>query len=145
MEARLWYSWIGCVFRLQKKLESILAETPEQNGDATFDREAYLREVENFDDVEVVVSGRAGVKIDRKQASQTHSLSTSHINHFSFTGACREAFPSLHPAMGQGLPPSKARLDRGGSLREDRLHLKYKPETSEDSLVSVPSKAYRLS
>ena len=36
------------------------------NGSAGFDREAYLRDVEGFEDVEVVVSGRAGVKVDKK-------------------------------------------------------------------------------
>ena len=46
---------------MQKKLESVLEEKPEesqQNGAAAFDREAYLRDVEDFDDVEIVVSGR---------------------------------------------------------------------------------------
>lgn len=46
----------------------MLAEKQDEstaNG-AIFDREAYLREVENFEDVEVVVAGRNSVKIDRK-------------------------------------------------------------------------------
>ncbi len=53
----------------QKKLESLLAEKPDEstaNG-AIFDRDSYLREVERFEDVEVVVAGRNNVKLDRKQ------------------------------------------------------------------------------
>jgi hypothetical protein len=43
-----------------------LAEKPEENGEAGgFDREAYLRNDEQFEDVEVVV-GRKSVRIDRK-------------------------------------------------------------------------------
>lgn len=48
-------------FYLQKKLESILSEKPEENQNGTtpaFDREAYLRDVEQVDDTEVVVAGR---------------------------------------------------------------------------------------
>lgn len=38
------------------------------NGNAGgFDRDAYLRDVEQFEDVEVVVSGRNSVRIDRRQ------------------------------------------------------------------------------
>ena len=51
-------------------MEAILAEKPEEqqaNGEV-FDREAYLRDVEHFEDVEVVVSGRNAVsRIDRKK------------------------------------------------------------------------------
>lgn len=52
-----------------KKLQALLAEKPEtnSNGEAAFDREAYLRTVENFEDVEVVVAGRNSVRIDRRQ------------------------------------------------------------------------------
>ena len=48
-----------------------MAEKPDestQNGEI-FDREAYLRDVEQFEDVEVVVAGRNSVKIDRKAVS----------------------------------------------------------------------------
>ncbi len=68
---------------LQKKLESVLSEKPEEgaaaaagagaatNGSASgFDREAYLREVEQFEDVEVVVAGRNSVRLDRKHVSR---------------------------------------------------------------------------
>ncbi len=73
-------------FLKQKKLEAVLSEKPEeqqqqQNGatpssaSATpFDRETYLREVEQFEDVEVVVAGRAGVRIDRKSVSKSHNI-----------------------------------------------------------------------
>ena len=58
-------------FSLQKKLESILSEKPEENAGngEVFDREAYLRDIENFEDIEVVVAGRNSVKIDRKHVS----------------------------------------------------------------------------
>ena len=51
-----------CVAHLGK----VLAEKPdEQPGSGeVFDREAYLRETEGFDEVEVVVSGRNSVKVD---------------------------------------------------------------------------------
>jgi hypothetical protein len=50
-------------------LEAILSQKPDetpQNGEV-FDPEAYLRNVEQFDDVEVVIQGRNSVRIDRKQ------------------------------------------------------------------------------
>ena len=57
----------------QKRLETVLAEKPEetqqQNGapGASFNRDTYLREVEQFDDVEIVVAGtNNSVRIDRK-------------------------------------------------------------------------------
>ena len=46
----------------------MLEEKPEENGDA-FDREAYLRNVEEFEDVEIVVPGRTVSKINRKHVS----------------------------------------------------------------------------
>jgi len=46
-----------------KRLETVLAEKPEENGG--FNREEYLREVEQFEDVEVVVAGRNSVRIER--------------------------------------------------------------------------------
>ena len=52
----------------QKKLESILEEKQEENGDA-FDREAYLRNEEQFQDVEIVVPGRTVSNINRKHVS----------------------------------------------------------------------------
>jgi len=50
-----------------KRLETVLAEKPEEaNGDAPgFNREAYLRNEEQFEDVEVVVGGRNAVRIER--------------------------------------------------------------------------------
>ena len=57
----------------QKKLESVLEEKPEENGDA-FDREAYLRNVEEFEDVEIVVPGRTVSKINRKHVSNNQAL-----------------------------------------------------------------------
>ena len=50
---------------IQKKLESILEEKQEENGDA-FDREAYLKNEEQFQDVEIVVPGRTVSNINRK-------------------------------------------------------------------------------
>ena len=50
-----------------KKLEKILDEKPEENGQQLFDREAYLKQVEQFEDVEVVVPGRSSAKINRKR------------------------------------------------------------------------------
>lgn len=47
----------------QKRLETVLAEKPEENGG--FDRDSYLRDVEQFDDVEVVVAGRTAARVDR--------------------------------------------------------------------------------
>ena len=40
-----------------------MAEKPEENGG--FNREEYLREVEQFEDVEVVVAGRNSVRIGK--------------------------------------------------------------------------------
>ena len=50
---------------IQKKLESILEEKQDENGDA-FDREAYLKNEEQFQDVEIVVPGRTVSNINRK-------------------------------------------------------------------------------
>jgi len=54
-----------------KKLEQILDEKPPedatQNGNKLFDREEYLKTVEEFDDVEVVVPGRPSAKVNRKR------------------------------------------------------------------------------
>ena len=59
----------NCVAVLQKRLETILAEKPEENGNAAnFNRDSYLRDVEQFEDVEVVVTGRGPatpVQVDR--------------------------------------------------------------------------------
>jgi hypothetical protein len=52
-----------------------------QNGEV-FDPEAYLRNVEQFEDVEVVISGRNSVRIDRKQ------VKTRVINHVVCFIAC---------------------------------------------------------
>jgi len=48
-----------------KKLESILEEKQDENGDA-FDREVYLKNEEQFQDVEIVVPGRTVSNINRK-------------------------------------------------------------------------------
>merc|ERR1712038_612907 len=45
-----------------KKLESILEEKQEEN----FDREAYLKNDEQFEDIEIVVPGRTVSKVNRK-------------------------------------------------------------------------------
>ena len=45
----------------QKRLEAVLAEKPEENDG--FDRQAYLREIEEFEDVEVVVGGRSSTAV----------------------------------------------------------------------------------
>jgi hypothetical protein len=61
---------------LQNKIEAILAEKAEdnpQNGEI-FNREAYLRDVENFEDVEVVVSGRNSVRTDRRRVRNNYTL-----------------------------------------------------------------------
>ena len=54
-------------FLLQKRLETILAEKPEENNGETpgFDREDYLRNVEEFEDIEIVVGGRNTARIER--------------------------------------------------------------------------------
>ena len=60
----LYFDPAECVKKLETVLEENKTESAEgQNG---FDREKYLKEVEEFEDVEVVVSGRNSVKIDRK-------------------------------------------------------------------------------
>jgi hypothetical protein len=64
----------------------VLAEPSESTtaNDGLFDREAYLKE-EGFEDVEVVVSGRNTVKIDRKEVrnGRTKCIDES-INFLSF-------------------------------------------------------------
>ena len=64
---RLELVW-NCFF-LQKRLETVLAEKPEENGSVpSFDRESYLRDVEQFEDIEVVVTGRSSsLRIARGQ------------------------------------------------------------------------------
>ena len=49
-----------------------MEEKPEENGEM-FDREAYLRNVEEFEDVEVVVPGRTVSKINRKHVSSKYN------------------------------------------------------------------------
>ena len=46
-----------------------MEEKQEENGDA-FDREAYLKNVEQFEDVEIVVPGRTVSKVNRKHVSR---------------------------------------------------------------------------
>ena len=56
---------------LQKKLEAVMEEKSDenqQNGDV-FDRDAYLKNVEEFEDVEIAVTGRAVSKVNRKYVS----------------------------------------------------------------------------
>jgi len=60
----LYFNPRDCVSQLGK----VLAEKPEEgatNGQV-FDREAYLRDEEGFDEVEVVVAGRNSVKVGGK-------------------------------------------------------------------------------
>ena len=45
-----------------------MEEKQEENGNA-FDREAYLKNVEEFEDVEIVVPGRTVSKVNRKRVS----------------------------------------------------------------------------
>jgi len=51
--------------KIKKRLETVLAEKPEAAENGGFNREEYLREVEQFEDVEVVVAGRNSVRIER--------------------------------------------------------------------------------
>jgi hypothetical protein len=54
----------------QKKLQAVLSQKPDETGAANgevFDPDAYLRNVEQFEDVEVVIQGRNSVRVDRKQ------------------------------------------------------------------------------
>ena len=52
----------------QSKLEKLLDEKPDEVAESgsVFDRETYLREVEEFEEVEVVVSGRNSVRVGSK-------------------------------------------------------------------------------
>jgi hypothetical protein len=54
------------------------------------------------------------------------------------SGARGEALSSLYSALGQGLFETQIRLDRRGSLRENRLHFQHEPETSEIGSLSMP-------
>jgi hypothetical protein len=51
-------------------LQAVLSQKPDETGAANgevFDPDAYLRNVEQFEDVEVVIQGRNSVRVDRKQ------------------------------------------------------------------------------
>ena len=61
---------------IQTQLEKLLNEKPDEttvNG-AIFDREAYLRDVEGFEDVEVVVAGRNSVHVGKKTRERAEKL-----------------------------------------------------------------------
>ena len=61
---------------LQTQLEKLLNEKPDEtavNG-AIFDREAYLRDVEEFEDVEIVVAGRNSVQVGRRTRERAEKL-----------------------------------------------------------------------
>jgi len=58
------------------QLEKLLNEKPDEttvNG-AIFDREAYLRDVEGFEDVEVVVAGRNSVHVGKRTRERAEKL-----------------------------------------------------------------------
>lgn len=129
---------------LQKKLESVLTEKPDettQNGEI-FDREAYLRDVEGFEDVEVVVSGRNAVKVDRKSVrGRANNVSSQVKSIFLFEhddpGKSRKAVLALHPALGQGLPQTTTRLDDGGLVRPDRVRFQQQSQAFADCPLSL--------
>ena len=104
-------------FSKQKKLEAVLSEKPEeqqqqQNGatpssasSTPFDRETYLREVEQFEDVEVVVAGRAGVRIDRKSVSKKIKIIISNFeSNYVCMFPCRSAPRSCTCTTSSGGP-----------------------------------------
>ena len=67
---------------MKKKLETLLAEKRDetaQNGEI-FDREAYLKNVEEFEDVEVVVSGRSTAA----SINKLHVSFMRHVMHVMF-------------------------------------------------------------
>jgi len=77
---RIWRFFVQNLF--QKKLQAILSQKPDdnpQNGEV-FDPDAYLRNVEQFDDVEVVIQGRNSVRVDKKQVWSPHARLANKIN-----------------------------------------------------------------
>ena len=61
---------------VQAQLEKLLNQKPDEtavNG-AIFDRDAYLRDVEEFEDVEVVVSGRNSVHVGKRTQERAEKL-----------------------------------------------------------------------
>jgi len=61
-----------CITQLEKMLNEKPDETP-VNG-IVFDREAYLRNEEEFEDVEVVVAGRNSVTVGKKNSERAEKL-----------------------------------------------------------------------
>ena len=61
---------------IQNQLEKLLNEKPDENtvNGAIFDREAYLRDVEGFEEVEVVVAGRNSVQVGKRTRERAEKL-----------------------------------------------------------------------
>lgn len=63
---------INTQYLLKKKIEAIMEEKPDENlgrnpnSGEIFDRESYLKNTEEFEDVEIVVPGRTVSNINRK-------------------------------------------------------------------------------
>ncbi len=144
------------------KLEAVLAEEQQQqqqqqqqqNGGAAFDREAYLRDVEGFEDVEVVVAGAGGahatnaVKLNRKKVCSAYCNAMMRkqgnaeiilmLPFPKMLGARGEAVPALHPALVQGLPAAAAGLAGGGPVRQDGVRGEHEPEAPQVGSLPVP-------
>lgn len=58
----------------------MLAEKPEDNN--TFDREAYLRDTEEFEDIEVVVAGRSTTTISNSVEQRMHERAEKLFLHY---------------------------------------------------------------
>ena len=66
----IYFESADCIKRLEKVLEEKPKDNNNANGEVAFDREAYLKNVEEFEDVEVIVPGAgrtASAKINRKR------------------------------------------------------------------------------
>ena len=97
-----------------------MEEKQEENGDA-FDREAYLRNVEEFEDVEIVVPGRTVSKVNRKHVNMIILFSRTFLScNFYFQnnynlckikGTRRKIISPLRATMGEGLFASPIGLD----------------------------------
>ena len=116
-----------------------MAEKPEdgaQNGEVLFDREAYLRD-EGFEDVEVVVSGRSAVRVDRKSVKFQSNSNFPGNDKIQNLGASGKAVLALPAKVGQGLPETQVGLDGRGLVRAHRVCLQLKPEAFADGALSV--------
>lgn len=66
-----------------KRLASVLAEKPEDNkAEDNFDREAYLRDIEEFEDIEVVVAGRSTTTISNSVEQRNHERAEKLFLHY---------------------------------------------------------------